>query len=53
MLKTVGFDQEGVPVAALREIALLKSFAHPNVVELRGAWCGYTYYGCAKAVLWL
>ena len=41
MLKTSDLDdEEGVPVATLREIALLKGFSHPNVVELRGAWCG-------------
>eukprot|EP00908_Phaeocystis_cordata_P012386 Transcript_23367.p1 GENE.Transcript_23367~~Transcript_23367.p1 ORF type:complete len:612 (+),score=220.11 Transcript_23367:148-1983(+) len=40
VLKTVRFDPEGVPVVALREIALLKALSHPNLVELKGAWCG-------------
>jgi hypothetical protein len=30
-------DEEGVPVAALREVSLLKNLAHPNVVPLREA----------------
>lgn len=27
-------DDEGIPVTAIREIALLKSLNHPNVVKL-------------------
>ena len=30
-------DEEGVPVAALREVSLLKNLAHPNIVPLREA----------------
>lgn len=35
-LKKIRFDSddEGIPVTALREISLLKSLKHPNVVDL-------------------
>lgn len=35
-LKKIRFetDDEGIPVTAIREIALLKSLNHPNVVNL-------------------
>ena len=35
-LKKIRFetDDEGIPVTAIREIALLKSLNHPNVVKL-------------------
>ena len=35
-LKKIRFetDDEGIPVTAIREVALLKSLNHPNVVSL-------------------
>ena len=40
VLKQVRLDPEGVPVVVLREVALMKTLQHPNLVQLKGAWHG-------------